>query len=143
MLLAPGWFLAELEAFDPDLRCRWSNRTGTFHLERKVTRSLPTECYKSDTEHDDYIRAREGYILVGVINPDGFSRSIFDKLRASDLWSNGGWQKMISDIEAYEAEEEEKKDKAFSDDLAAMSGEVYRFLKFREGSRVFNAGFMN
>lgn len=142
LLLAPGWFLRELELFDPALRCRFSPRTNMFQLERKITNSIPIDTSVLNTEHDDYIRAREGYILVGVISPDGFSRSIFDKLRASDLWANGGWEAMANKIEAYEESEELRKNESFAREIRETSRELYHLLKMREGSSVYNAGFI-
>lgn len=140
---APEWFLKELEAFDADLRVRWSPRTETFHLERKVRRGLHPGTIRNDGWHDDYIRAQEGYILVGIINPGMFSRSIFEKLRASDLWSNGGWAQMAKDIEEFEEAEEEKKWSEFSERLHHSSAEVYEFMKIRDGRTVFNAGWVS
>jgi hypothetical protein len=140
-LLAPGWFLHELELFDPSLRCRWSERTNMFQLERKITHSIPINTSVNDTEHDDYVRAREGYILVGVISPDGFNRSIFEKLKASDLWANGGWEAMADMIEAYEESEEKRNNEAFEREIRETSRELYHLLKMRQGSSIYNVGY--
>lgn len=139
---APKWFVKELKAFDSDLRIRWSPRTETFHLERRVMRSLHPGTIRNDHWHDDYIRAQEGYILVATIPPNAIARSIFDKLKAADLWANGGWKKVADDIEMYEEMEEEAKQKAFSDDIRSMTAELYSLLKIRDGRTVFNAGWV-
>jgi hypothetical protein len=136
---APAWFLKELAEFDSDLRCRWSARTETFHLERRVTRSLHPGTIRCDDYHDDYIRARDGYVLVGIIRPGLFSRTIFEKLRASDLWANGGWEKMARTIEEFEEAEEAKKWADYGDELKAQSAELYETMKIRDGRTVFNS----
>jgi hypothetical protein len=140
---APEWFLKELEAFDSDLRVRWSARTETFHLERRVTRSLHPGTIRNDHWHDDFIRAQDGYLLVGVIRPGMFSRSIFDKLRASDLWSNGGWLKMAQTLEEFEEAEEELKWAQFSQRLKDETSDLYELMKMRDGRSVFNAGWVS
>ena len=140
MPTAPAWFVKEMQAFDPALRLRWSPRINLWNLERKITHGLPIETSKSDGFHDDYIRARDGYILVALIEPDKFGRHIFSTLRASDLWSNGGWEEMAKFIEELEAREEEAKWRAFDDEIHVATIELYNFLKWREGGLVFNAG---
>jgi hypothetical protein len=139
---APEWFLKELADFDSQLRVRWSVRTETFHLERRVTRSLHPGTIRCNDYHDDTIRARDGYILVGCIRPGLFSRSIFEKLRANDLWANGGWEKYAETIEAFEQAEEEKKWADYEDELKAQSAELYEHLKLRDGRSVYNAGWI-
>ncbi|HCV42682.1 MAG TPA: hypothetical protein DGH68_04295 [Bacteroidetes bacterium] len=141
MAEAPKWFLNELRVFDPDLRVRWSRRTETFHLERRVTRSLHPGTIRNDQWHDDYIRAQDGYVLVGIIRPGLFSRTIFDKLRAADLWSNGGWARVCRKIEEFEEAEEERKWDKFGEALREESAELYETMKIRDGRSVFNAGW--
>jgi hypothetical protein len=139
---APKWFLRELNAFDPELRIRWSPRQEMFQLERRVTRSLHPGTVKNDNWHDDYIRAQDGYILVAQIPPHAIARSIFDKLKNADLWAHGGWERVVNEIEYYEQLEEEKRDKALGDDIRSMSAEVHSILKIRNGRTVFNAGWV-
>jgi hypothetical protein len=139
-MLAPEWFVKELNVFDPDLRLRWSSKMNLWQLERKIARSKIIDTSKKDTYDDDYIRAREGFILVALIEPDKFSRNIFSILRASDLWSNGGWESMAQYIEDMEAQEEEKKWADFSDELKYQARDMYEFLKIREGRTIYNVG---
>jgi hypothetical protein len=138
--LAPAWFVKEMKAFDSELRVRWSQKMNMWQLERKIANSKIIDTIKKDAFDDDYIRAREGYILVALIESGKFSRNIFSILRASDLWSNGGWESMAQYIEDMEALEEQKKWEAFSDELKCQSREFYSFLKLREGSRILNIG---
>jgi hypothetical protein len=137
----PRWFLDEMKVFDPDLRIRWSPKMKMFQLERKIANSKPIDTSKKDSYDDDYIRAREGYILVCLIEPGKFSRSIFVTLRQSDLWTHGGWEHMARFIEEQEAAEEQKIWEAFSDELKYQTAELYNFLKIREGSRILNIGY--
>ncbi len=133
---APKWFVSELKKFDPDLRIRWSQRMEMWHLERQVRRGLHPGTIRCDTYHDDYIRAQDGFILVACVPPRMLCREIFEKLRASDLWSNGGWEKVIRDIEAGEAAVEEKKWADFRDTMKHLSSEVYGFIARRSGSQI-------
>jgi hypothetical protein len=139
---APRWFLDELRAFDSDLRLRWSFRLQNWQLERKVTRSLHPGTIRNDSWHDDYIRAQEGYILVATIPFNGLSRSVFERLRASDLWSNGGWQRVAEELEELERVQEEKVWNDFQDSVRASSAELYNLWKIRDGRTVFNAGWV-
>ena len=139
---APEWFLRELKAFDSLLRVRWSVKRHLWQLERKVLNSLHPGTIKCEEQDDDVIRAREGYLLVGVINPGMFSRTIFDKLRASDLWANGGWQAMVKKIEEAEDESERLEDEAFAREIQEQSADVYDMLKIRDGRSVYSAGWV-
>ncbi len=139
---APGWFLKELKAFDEDLRLRWSSRVELWQLERRVRRSLHPGTVKCDDYHDDYIRARDGFILVASVPPNGLSRSIFEKLRASDLWANGGWQKLEDDLQVAEAVAEERRRQDFSRDIRDLSKDAWNWIAQREGRQIFNAGWV-
>ena len=136
----PAWFISELAAFDPELRIRWSQRRQLFQLERKIRNSLPIEPRLNNTEHDDYIRAREGYILVGSIPANSLSRRVFEVLRQSDLYSRGGWERVLREIEAGEALQEQRQWEKFSRDMKDLSADVYEFLKLRNGQTIYNAG---
>jgi hypothetical protein len=140
-LSAPEWFLKELNLFDPDLRVRWSAKMQLFQLERKIAHSKIVETTKQDIYDDDYLRAKDGYVLVALIQPGKFSRTIFETLRASDLWNNGGWEAVARHIEDLEAREEEKKWEAFTDDVKYHTKELYDFLAIRDGRRILNVGF--
>ena len=139
---APGWFVRELQAFDSDMRVRWSPRTELFQLERRVTRSLHPGTIRNDGWHDDYIRAQDGYILVAQVPPGKFSRTIFDRLRASDLWANGGWEQVCRQIEGDEDREEEMQWRKFEEDIHEHSKEVYDWMKWRDGRTVFSPGWV-
>jgi hypothetical protein len=136
---APRWFINELKVFDPALRVRWSPICKMFQLERKIAHGMPINTTKSDFT-DDFIRARDGYILVAMIEPGKFSRSIFSTLRGCDLWSNGGWEAMADLIEEIEAREEAEKWRAFENDVHAMSQDLYHWLKIRDGRSIYGPG---
>jgi len=138
---APDWFIKELRAFDSDLRLRWSPRLELWQLERKVRRSLHPGTIRCDGWHDDYIRARDGYLLVASLPPNGFSKTVFEKLRNADLWSQGGWKKIADAVDAYEDQMEEEKWRKFSEEMRDYSKDVYNFLSLREGRTVYNAGW--
>ena len=137
---APEWFVKELKAFDPELRLRWSSKMNLWQLERRIARSKIVDTTKKYTYDDDYIRANEGYILVAMIEPDKFSRNIFSILRASDMWSNGGWEAVAQHIEDMEQREERAKWEAFTEEVKYHAKEFYDFLAIREGRRILNIG---
>ena len=137
---APEWFLKEMESFDPDLRLRWSQRLQLWQLERRVKRSLHPGTIRSDSYHDDFIRAQDGYLLVASIPPKGLTRSVFAKLRASDLWANGGWKTMADELDELDRQAEEKIWNDLSDDITYRSKELYDFWAIRQGRRILNAG---
>lgn len=138
----PAWFEKELSQFDSDLRVRWSPRLELFQIERRVRRSLHPGTIRCGGWHDDEIRARDGYLLVASAPPHGLTRSVLQKLKDADLWSQGGWQTVIRAIEAAEELEEEKRWESFSRDIREQSADVYEFMKLRDGRTVYNAGFL-
>lgn len=142
-MIAPDWFLRELHAFDPDLRVRWSPRVELFQLERRVRRSLHPGTIHSDGWHDDQIRARDGYVHVASIPPRGFGRHIFERLRAADLWANGGWKRVADELDALEAAHEEERDRKLSQDLSEISREIYDLVKHRDGRSIYSAGWVS
>lgn len=137
---APKWFLRELEAFDSDLRLRWSPRMQLWQIERRVTRGLHPGTIRNDGWHDDHIRAADGFILVASVPPGKLSRSIFTKLKESDLWARGGWEKVIGEIEASEQAEEERKWEKFGEEVRYSSAELFNFLKHRRGQSIYAPG---
>ena len=140
---APAWFVRELEAFDPDMRLRWSRRLELWQLERKVRRSLHPGTIKQSDWDDDVIRARDGYLLVASVPPRALHRSIFSKLRHADLWSNGGWEAVSDALDAYEQEEESRKWESFSAKARDYAADMYDWLKIRDGRSVYNVGSLS
>ena len=137
---APKWFVRELNAFDPDMRLRWSRRLELWQLERKVRRSLHPGTIKQSEWEDDYVRARDGYLLVASVPPRALHRSIFAKLRAADLWSNGGWKEVADALDAWDEEDEKVKQEKFSEKAKRYASDLYDWVKVRDGRTVFNAG---
>jgi hypothetical protein len=138
--IAPGWFLKELREFDSELRLRWSQRLEMWQLERRVTKSLHPGTIRNDGYHDDYIRAQDGFVLVASIPPGTFGRHIFERLRAADLWANGGWAKVVREIEEFEEAEEELKWSKFGEVLKEESKDLYELMKIRDGRSIYSVG---
>ena len=141
MPTAPEWFLKELATFDPDLRVRWSPRLELWQLERKVRNALHPGTVRNDGWHDDYQRAQDGYLLVASIPPHGFGPHIFERLRDSDLWSNGGWKRIADQLDELEASEEARRYQTLQDKNEAIAREIYDLWKIRDGRTIFSAGF--
>jgi hypothetical protein len=140
---APDWFLKELAAFDPYLRLRWSPRLQLWQLEKKVRRSLAPGTSKTDGWHDDYVRARDGYILVCSLPFSRLNRDLFQILRNNDLWALGGWKKVADALDEYDASVEENRMKKFGETCREQARDFYNWLKIRDGRTVFNSGFLN
>jgi hypothetical protein len=138
---APEWFLKELKAFDPELRLRWSPRLELWQLERRVRNALHPGTIRNDGWHDDHVRAADGYLLVGSVPPGGLGRHIFERLRDSDLWSQGGWKRVADQLDEFEATEEARKWAKIEEDNLAMAREVFEIMKLRDGRTIFSAGF--
>lgn len=68
-MMPPQDFVDRLtREFDGRLRIRWSDMRGEWHIEHHVGRAvLPPR--RIDDEHDDLIRARDGYEFVMAIRP--------------------------------------------------------------------------
>lgn len=133
---APKWFINEMKAFDSELRVRWSIKMNVFQLERRIANSKIIDTSKTDSFDDDYVRAKDGYILVALIDSRSFNRSIFTTLRECDLWTKGGWEAMAAHIEDLEAREEAQKWEVFSNEIKDHTKELYDFLKIRDGRTV-------
>lgn len=112
-----------------------------WQLERRVRRSLHPGTIRCDGWHDDYIRARDGYLLVASVPPNGLGRHVFERLRDSDLWANGGWKRIADQLDEADEIREEKMWEKFSSTVRDESRDVYRFLSLRRGSTVFNSGW--
>jgi len=139
---APNWFLKELKTFDPLLRLRWSPRMELWQIERQVVRGLHPGTIRCDNWHDDYIRARDGYVLVACVPPGRLTPHVFERLKAADLWSNGGWKEVADRLDAFDEAREEKRWELFSRNITDLSKSVYDLLKMRDGRTVFNAGWV-
>jgi hypothetical protein len=138
---APEWWTRELKALDPELRTRWSAKRELWMIERKVRRSLAPGTIKEDPDDDDVVRAKEGFIHVATLPPRGFSRYALEKLKASDLWSRGGWAQVDRELCEAEAALEAKQWADFDSDMHGLHREVARFLAVRQGRMIFSGGF--
>ena len=138
--VTPAWFVKELRTFNPDLRLRWSRRLEVWQLERRVRRSLHPGTIITNNWHDSFIRAQDGYLLVGPIPHGCLSRSVFEKLRASDLWRAGGWKRMADQLDEMDQSIEDKNWKNFDDDVHYRSSDAWNFIQARHGRRILNAG---
>jgi hypothetical protein len=138
---APAWFLKELAEFDSDMRLRWSRRLELWQLERRVRRGLHPGTILCDNWHDDYIRARDGYLLVASVPPKQLSREVFEHLRASDLWARGGWQKVSDDLDELDRRREEDIQESFAREMHEINKDVFEWWKLRDGETVYNAGY--
>lgn len=136
----PAWFTEELAKFDPGLRVRWSAQRQMWALERQVKRALHPGTLNGDTEDDEYVRARDGFLLVGHIPPRGISRYVFQTLEQNDMWKRGGWERYIREVEDAEESADEEKWRKITAQNRDLAKDLYEVLKLRSGRTVFNAG---
>jgi hypothetical protein len=112
-----------------------------WQLERRMRNALHPGTIRNDGWHDDYIRAADGYLLVASIPPSGFGRHIFERLRASDLWANGGWKRVADQLDELEASQEAENFHKIQDENEGIAREIYDLWKHRDGRSVYSAGF--
>lgn len=129
-----------LHVFDPAIRLRWSQQTGTWHVERKVMcamhyiTTLPH--YVRGVENDSWIRARDGVILVRSFPPQPpLGEWALTLLRWGDPWRTTYAQREL-DLLRQEERERQSRDNAFHTRVEAVAKEQYDDMVWRGGERV-------
>lgn len=139
------WFQKALKSLDKDLRVRWSFEHKKFIIERKCPKEglyLPVKYVEENgklvekimpEKSDRYIQYHDGY--AGIMYVDKLNESVLNKLKAIDMWENGGNLNKLVEIE--EKKREEKKEAEISDEIRTMSREIWDYWNVRG---VFNKG---
>lgn len=144
----PKGFVKKLKSFDKDLRVRWSEEKNKWIIERKTPKiglyppvkwyqlSDGTWTYKILPEKSDlYIQYHDGY--AGILYANELDNRIFESLYNNDLWKYKRKEDMYRDIEEKEKKQEENKEKEKTEEIKALSREIWDYWNVRG---VFNKG---
>lgn len=142
----PDHFLKGLYALDPTLRLRWSDEVQKWCLEKKVVRaieyinSLPH--YKKvkgvEVENDSWVRARDGYILIGFYRPQPVLADwTLHLLRHNDMRRfSGGAKEVELQMVRQEEKEIEARNRRDSWINREIAEDFYSSECWRQGERV-------
>lgn len=135
---------------DGRLRLRWSQRQEKWALERQVLRpieyirTLPhylriqvAKNVFNVVENDEWVRARDGYILVGHYAPQPvLGEWVIKNLRYYDLRRfAGGWKEAELEVLRFEESQEERKEAHHRQRLQDISSDMYENAQWRQGER--------
>jgi len=106
-------FLRDLQDYDPLLRVRWDHRDEYWRIERRL-RHGKSAVYDMSNPDDRQARS-EFYQLVLRVPYDCLDGQVIHALAAGDIQRQGGAQRVVAEMEAYEAAERAASDAAFAD----------------------------
>lgn len=124
----PREFVQALQAFDKDLRVRWSDGQGSWRLERKVSRGTvwPPSSLDTPAANEDRIAARDGYVLVDLL-PE-LSGRLFSILRAHDIWAHGGADAVADAMDRLDLEQKAELRKVCLDYTEVKARERWQYM---------------
>jgi hypothetical protein len=127
----PIGFVADLKSYDPDLRVRWSDRGDCWLIERKITKARwidPDAVLVKDwKDYEEYKAAREGYILLMDVDRDCLDRRVFYTLWDSDIWRQGGYEKVNQQINQETHERQFASRPKFVDEVRYEAKQWFRY----------------
>lgn len=128
--LPPTEIVRDLEAFDPQLRLRWSDGQGQWRLERKVSRGQvwPASEVETAAGYESRVAAKEGYILVDLIHPSLLNSRLVPILRQNDIWSNGGAKEIADAMDTLDADQQRLMKLAVSDQFEQMARDRWKYM---------------
>lgn len=141
----PKWFERALKNIDSNLRVRWSYEKGKFIIEYKTLRKYILPPVKYIVENgfvkekllpelsDRYIQYKDGYYTV--FYTDKLNEKVLAYIREIDTWGNK--KKLSEEVEKIEKKEEERKEKEISEEIKAISREIWDYWNVRG---IFNKG---
>ena len=138
--MTPTTFAREMHKFDPYLRLRRSQDGAQWFIERRVRRE--SRCRVTPNERrkwDQFVRDRDGYMLVTAIPWDRLNREVFLALRAADMWQYRGAGPYADALEAAEREDELAQAKRDSAGLQDCGDEAFE--RMRSMEKDIEAGF--
>lgn len=139
-----GWtlerFQRELKKFDPLLRCRLSYYRDNYIIERKISHGSAWGVKPDEKRgHDFWIQAKEGYVHCLRVRRDLLGPLVFNHLMATDVWANGGAERVADQMDEADAQRERNVEQEQSNYLDAKGREVYDKHMWMQGDVV--AGF--
>jgi hypothetical protein len=132
------------------LRLRWSQRQEKWAVEGQVLR--PIEYIRTlppflririaknvfrVVENDEWVRARDGYLLIGHYAPQPVLGDwVIKNLRYYDLRRfSGGWKEAELEVIRFEERREERKEAHHRQRLRDISDDMYEDAQWRQGER--------
>jgi hypothetical protein len=136
----PLWWLNEMHLFDPQLVIFPSQKTMTFILARRATRSKGESPHgvKGITQNPDTLimathrLVRVCEILPGVI----WDQRVFQKLAAHDIHRLGGWKQVAARLDDMDRKKQETLLRDQDTELDARSHDGYKLYKYKIGERI-------
>lgn len=139
---SPG-FVADLRAYDPQLRVRWGHRMALWIIERKLPerhKQLLAEKatpWKSSRGLDLWDGWKEGYVHVMNVHPDLLAWTLVGtELRKADFQALGGVAALNRALDADEDAWERETDRAIANYTQAGASEMFDRLAWLDGRRV-------
>lgn len=128
-------FVKQLKSYDRDLRVVWSPSKECWLIERKVRRA---RLWYGGESHDPDVKRRylDGYIHVGNVAPRLLDERVILNLWKNDMWAHGGAKAVNAALDEYWETKDQREDRTQRDDLKAVAGEMYDFLRWRGKGRV-------
>ena len=150
--IPPKRFLEDLFRLDNGrLRIRWSEEQQQWCLERKVVRAiqyvknLPQYKHRfikdlqqwATFENDSWVRARDGYVLIGYYYPYALKYPdwIIRDIQFNDINKHGGWKKVANLIEAREERKRAQLERDQSWERREWAEDMYEDWQWRQGCR--------
>ena len=145
MRLAPG-YNERLQAYDRELRIRWSPIQERWLLERKARYqrlSIDPELYGT-REHDTVRQLADGFFTVGSYLPHDLPTvdNLIRYLRPRDTWQRGNQEldqlaeALANELDAEDERRREARRKAAVGHAGDVAGEVWEYHRWKEGQRV-------
>lgn len=158
MPTAPKRFLDDLRCFDPQLRCRWSTALDCYLIERKVSRGKPiapavlandetiqalseelrwepSPALRRALDHrirfmaEEYRAAVDGHVVVMEVEPNCLDSRVFFTLWDTDIWRQGGADKVNKAIDERIDAVPRKSREAWMDEVRQMGKWIYRYCR--------------
>lgn len=133
-------FQHELHKLDPMLRCRLAYERSHYIIERKCERGSACGT-KPDMArgYDRWIGDRDGYVYVMAVMPQMLSYLVLEHLRNTDMWTQGGAEKVANELDAQDMQRDVDIDRQQSSYLIDRGKEIYDKHMWHQGDVV--AGF--
>lgn len=130
LYVTPPDIARDLRAFDAALRLRWSDGQDCWRLERKVSRGTvwPPSTLETPGAFEDRKAAREGYILIDLIQPQSLSGRLVPVLAQADIWSCGGAEEVADAMDRLDIEQRQTMNRMMSDKFETAARERFRYM---------------
>ena len=138
----PPTVVADLRAYDPELRLRWARRRRLWCIERRMpprhAQYLGEQPRASDDRSQDLRDGWvQGYANVMFVHPALLgSPAMWEALAGADLWRQGGAEALNRMLDEQEAAKERAVDQHIHNVNAAAASEMFDRIAWLDGRRV-------